>query len=35
MRYIPPLTITEEMLDAGVDVLDGVIRDVSRDLGMR
>ncbi len=35
MRYIPPLTISKEMLDAGVDVLDGAIRDVSREMGIR
>ena len=35
MRYIPPLTITDEMLDAGVDVLEGVIRDVSRAIGIK
>ena len=35
MRYIPPLTVTEEMLDDGVDVLEGVIRDVSKDAGLK
>ncbi len=35
MRYIPPLTIGEKDLDAGVDVLESVIRDVSRDIGLR
>ncbi len=35
MRYIPPLTISDGMIDAGIDVLDGVIRDVSRNLGIR
>jgi 4-aminobutyrate aminotransferase len=34
MRYIPPLTTTEDMIDAGIDVLDGVIQDVSRDMGI-
>ena len=28
IRYIPPLTITMEQLDAGLDVLEGAIRDV-------
>ena len=35
MRYIPPLTISDEMLDAGIDVLEGVIRDVGRDLSIK
>jgi len=35
MRYIPPLTISEEMIDTGIEVLDSVIRDVSRDRGIR
>ncbi len=35
MRYIPPLTITEKDLDAGADVLESVIRDVSRDIGLK
>jgi 4-aminobutyrate aminotransferase-like enzyme len=35
MRYIPPLTISEEMIDTGIEVLDSVIRDVSRDMGIR
>jgi 4-aminobutyrate aminotransferase len=34
MRYIPPLTISEKMIDAGIEVLDGVIRDVSLDTGV-
>jgi 4-aminobutyrate aminotransferase len=32
IRYIPPLTIPMEQLDAGIDILEGVIRDVNGDL---
>ncbi len=35
MRYIPPLTISEDSIDAGIEVLDSAIRDVSRDMGIR
>jgi 4-aminobutyrate aminotransferase len=35
IRYIPPLTITERMLDTGIEILGGTIRDVSREMGIR
>jgi 4-aminobutyrate aminotransferase len=33
MRIIPPLNISMELLDIGLDVLEGAIRDVGRDIG--
>ena len=35
MRYIPPLTVTENEIDAGIEVLSSAIRDVSQEMGIR
>jgi acetylornithine/succinyldiaminopimelate/putrescine aminotransferase len=29
MRFVPPLVITRELLDAGLDVFEGVVKEVS------